>query len=307
MKEKSAETGPHAEAIADELTRLCDELRIVNDTLAEIRQDIAWGIRNGRVVLSLADVSQDQHEADATVDGTLVELAIQLCMRLRAMRDDLTQVMEAGRPTPPEFSPGDDVVFELEGEEYVGEIMTIDAGGDALVHVPSHNEYVHVPPDLLSRHTPSAMANTVESPAEIEPENSDRELTAERLAAHERWCHTVRAPAVECSEGRRTIATAKDDARVEYEVAPLPDGTWAVNWQFGYFCGDQRGCSHPWTVQPSREDCIQHVLTTARTFFSNTEVGGPQQSARREMLKRLSGGLFGFIEPAPITDDAPMT
>ncbi len=46
MKEKSAESGPHAEAIADELTRLCDELHIVNDTLAEIRQDIAWGIRN---------------------------------------------------------------------------------------------------------------------------------------------------------------------------------------------------------------------------------------------------------------------
>ena len=76
-----------------------------------------------------------------------------------------------------------------------------------------------------------------------------------RRAEFEQWCREVRDPAIEHSEGRRTICTARDEARLEYEIAPLPGGGWAVNWQYG-FLGNQGGASHAWTKLASRDECL---------------------------------------------------
>lgn len=125
---------------------------------------------------------------------------------------------------------------------------------------------------------------------------------AARQAQHEQWCREVRDPAIEHSEGRRTITTAKDEARLEYEIAPLPGGGWAVNWQYGYAGGSKGGTSHPWVQLASREECLNRVVTAAKEFFAVRPFDHSQHAAHREMQRRLSGGLFGFIEPEPVRD-----
>ncbi len=123
---------------------------------------------------------------------------------------------------------------------------------------------------------------------------------AARKADHETWCREVRDPAIEHSEGRRTIRTARDEARFEYEIAPLSHGKWAVNWQYGFLCGSRDGSSHPWTQFGTRDECIQQSLMYARQFFTAPATDVVQQNPRREMQRLLGAGLFGFIEPEPI-------
>ena len=146
------------------------------------------------------------------------------------------------------------------------------------------------------------------SPARHKPKPSsplDDDSPAARQAQHETWCREVRDPAIEHSEGRRTITTAKDEARLEYEIAPLPGGGWAVNWQYGFRGGSQGGTSHPWVQLATREECLNRVVAAAKEFFAVRPFDHSQQAAHREMQRRLSGGLFGFIEPEPVRDHPP--
>jgi hypothetical protein len=122
-----------------------------------------------------------------------------------------------------------------------------------------------------------------------------------RHAAHATWVCTVRDPADIASEGVRRIVVRH--AVAEYEVAPLPDGKWALRYGLEYLSGDCRGRYDPWTAYASREACIAAFLTSAREQFGARLVGvadgvATQEAARTAMLDRLRpGGLFGFIEP----------
>lgn len=143
--------------VAEELHQLVTELGIVNDTLIGIREDIAWGIHNGRVILSLADVSQFAHEPDLTIDGSLVELTIRLCTKLRAVREDVNRIVEQRHsPLPPNRTPavlyevGQAVEFDGDEGEQFGEILEVDEAANAAVVllIPSQ-ERVQVSQDLL--------------------------------------------------------------------------------------------------------------------------------------------------------------
>ena len=149
------------------------------------------------------------------------------------------------------------------------------------------------------------------SKVEIEPQASgleclpqpERDSPAARKADHETWCREVRDPAIEHSEGRRGVRTARDEARFEYEIAPLPHGNWAVNWQYGFLCGNRDGASHPWVTFESREECLRQSLLYARQFFTAPATDAVQQDPRREMQRILGAGLFGFIEPEPVRQE----
>ena len=54
----------------------------------------------------------------------------------------------------------------------------------------------------------------------------------------------VRDPATKASEGVRTIRVR--DAEAEYEMAPLPDGRWAVKVRVAYEKGNCAGIGTPW-------------------------------------------------------------
>ena len=137
------------------------------------------------------------------------------------------------------------------------------------------------------------------------PVSRDDDSQAVRKAKHDQWCREIRDPAIEHSEGRRTITSAKDEARLEYEIAPLPVGGWAVNWQYGFLGGSKGGASHPWVRLATREECLHRVVSAAREFFAGRPFDNSQQAAYREMQRRLGGGLFGFIEPEPVRDRPP--
>lgn len=125
-----------------------------------------------------------------------------------------------------------------------------------------------------------------------------------RRAEFEQWCREVRDPAIEHSEGRRTICTASDEARLEYEIAPLPGGGWAVNWQYG-FLGNRGGASQARTQLASREECLSRAISAAKVFFAVRPDDVSHQAACRDMQCRLTGGLFGLIEPEPVRDRRP--
>ena len=133
--------------------------------------------------------------------------------------------------------------------------------------------------------------------------HSDLDSPAARKADHETWCREVRDLAIEHSEGRRIVSTPRDEARFEYEVAPLPNGKWAVNWQYGFLCGNRDGASHPWVLFESREECMQQSLMYTRKFFTAPATDAVQQDPRREMQRLLGAGLFGFIEPEPVRQE----
>jgi hypothetical protein len=128
-----------------------------------------------------------------------------------------------------------------------------------------------------------------------------------RHAAHETWVQTVRDPADAATEGVRRIMVR--NALAEYEVAPLPDGRWALQYRLEYQTGDCFGHSSPWGAYVSREACVAAFLEAAQEHFRARLIGvangvKTQEVARAEMLDRLRiDGLFGFIEPSVERDE----
>lgn len=123
----------------------------------------------------------------------------------------------------------------------------------------------------------------------------------ERVAEFRSWCETVRDPANAHSEGVRRLESANGRAVAEYEIAPLPDGRFAVRVRCEYRSGTMSGMSSPWTAMESREDCVAYFLQRAQRHFRQEQTGrklaDSQHVARQQMRKLLTGGLFGFIEP----------
>ena len=136
---------------------------------------------------------------------------------------------------------------------------------------------------------------------------------AERRATFQLWMETVRDPAQKESEGLREVIVLNRAARASYEIAPLPEGRWAVTVRCEYHCGHCHGAGIPWTDFPSRDDCLEFFLNTARHHFGQLvgcDKSDLQRNAQTEMNRLLKGGLFGFIEPTPsrgYEEQAPRT
>jgi hypothetical protein len=126
----------------------------------------------------------------------------------------------------------------------------------------------------------------------------------ERQATYRRWCDTVRDPAKISTEGLREVEADNVSAVAQYEIAELPSGAWAVRVRCEYRCGNYSGIGTPWTEFPSRDHCIVFFRATARRHFrhDSNHVDSPKQrSAQVSINERLADGLFGFIEPTPLS------
>ncbi len=119
---------------------------------------------------------------------------------------------------------------------------------------------------------------------------------SERVAAFEAWKRDVRDPAGRSTEGVRRVGSRDGKAVAEYEIAPLPDGRWAVRLTCQFRTGDCSGIGIPWSDFATREECVALFLSFARQHF--THETGPA-SVRTEMRERLRETLYGFEEPAP--------
>ena len=134
---------------------------------------------------------------------------------------------------------------------------------------------------------------------ELMPET---DTLAERRATFQLWMETVRDPARRASEGVRELIVLNRAATARYEIAPLPEGRWAITVGCEYHCGHCHGGGVPWTEFPSRDECIELFLNTARHHFGQPigfDGSDLQRKAQVEMNRLLTGGLFGFIEPTP--------
>ncbi len=152
----------------------------------------------------------------------------------------------------------------------------------------------------------NAPDETKESPVEEPVANLIANNTKDRIDEHEEWIKNVRDPAQRNSEGVRRLQSGDGKATAEYEVAPLPDGRWAMQISLAYHCGDMEGVSVPWTEYESRESCIDQFESRAKRFFRKPiDDGGneAQQLARKEMLKHFEGSLFGFVEPDVVHEE----
>lgn len=78
--------------------RLNDELQGIGDTLDEIREQLSWGLRNGRVILSLAELEGLQHVADATLGNDAIQLTLRLQMALQIFHADIEAAIARERP-----------------------------------------------------------------------------------------------------------------------------------------------------------------------------------------------------------------
>ena len=225
----------------------------------------------------------------------LAESVDRLSREIQAMRDELDEARaeiawamrtslaeRSGGNMPPLMQPD----LEWEPRPMLGERSLL--GGEA-----GEQELVE-----------SVMRGTSEGDPHSPEPRPQADLPTARRAEFNQWCREVRDPAILHSEGRRTICTARDEARLEYEIAPLPGGGWAVNWQYG-FLGNRGGASQAWTQLASREDCLSRVISAAKAFFAVRPDDASHQAACREMQRRLTGGLFGFIEPEPVRDRPP--
>lgn len=313
------ESNDSIELLTNQLTRLNDELSTIRNVLDEIREQITWGLHNGRVFLSLVDPDERDLHADAEIEDQTVELAIRLQSSLTTVANDIAvavleqrtrqaelsqdeeipsepvavndaqvQLSQADieKVTPqkkeepaqpiPQFSIKDLVQFELEGATYLGEIVSISSDLEAIVSVEESTDFVHISLDEL---------------AKVNPTEFD---------GHDRWINEVRDPANDTSEGRRIVSSKNGHARLEYQIAPLPDDNWAVSLQYGFYCGDHTGHANPWKKYSSREDCLQAVVFAGKEFFTKQRSDANQTRARLEILDQLGSGLFGFKEPNPV-------
>lgn len=123
-----------------------------------------------------------------------------------------------------------------------------------------------------------------------------------RLAEFNRWVAEVRDPAKQNTEGVREIRVK--GAAAEYEVAPLPDGRWAVHWCLQYTSGDCSGQALQWTALETRETCLETFRERAVRHFAAEPLLDQQQKARLAMLEKLAGGLFGLIVDVEAVEEA---
>ncbi|MCA9112862.1 MAG: hypothetical protein KDA52_23115, partial [Planctomycetaceae bacterium] len=207
-----------------------------------------------------------------------------------------TQIMDQHDETlshPQQPAVGDRVRLNLHGHKLEGEINDIHRMMETadVVLTPSMEtvtiDWSELIPVESSRDDSGSVLQETLEPLE------------DRWAEHEQWCREVRDPALANSEGVRTIEPANKRAEVQYEIAPLPDGRWAVWWSHRFHFGTLTGASHPWTACATRQACLDLVLKTSRAMFATPTINKLQIPVAREMLHLLGDGLFGFVEPEP--------
>lgn len=326
-----------SQQLAESVDRLTDELRSLGNVLESIREDVSWVTRNGLPVQPIEHVHITRMAVDPSAANWNERLLVERTMihppgQLSAQGSpDIERIVEELRTTvetltqehlEPVLTALDEVrdalltAIHRTKQESREESLSDkgDEAQDVMLPAGDHNAALQhtaipdIPAVVLSETEDpdeadlSIVPNRPEDETEAHDSNDD-DSRETRLAQHEQWCREVRDPAVEHSEGRRTIATANDGARVEYSIAQLPVGNWAVHWRYGYQCGTSEGVGNPWTTFPTRPECLQKVLQTARRFFSNQTIEAVQQVPRREMLRLLRGGLFDFSEPDPVLTD----
>lgn len=97
-----------------------------------------------------------------------------------------------------------------------------------------------------------------------ESQLSTSETENETLVKFQEWAKNVRDPANQTTEGIRRLITANQKATAEYEIAPLPDGRFAVRWRLAYHSGNMSGHGSPWSALPNRQTCVDAFLTAAQ-------------------------------------------
>ena len=130
---------------------------------------------------------------------------------------------------------------------------------------------------------------------------------AERIEEFNVWVRSVRDPATAAAEGVRRLTSRNGKAIAQYNIAPLPDGSWAVRTRCEYRCGNFSGVGSPWSQFATRQECVDYFLNKARRHFSRPIRGSmaceSQKTASSQMLNQFNEpGLFGFIEPEPCDD-----
>lgn len=238
----------------------------------------------GEIVEMIHDRPGQQAEIitlDDAKNSALVELVdpkVQKLVSQDSIRKVTPQRKEESAENLNVFRNHDTVRFELDGEDWQGEIVTLTDDDEAIVSLPEQSDYVHIPIELLTK------------------------VTQTELTEHERWFEEVRNPAEEKSEGRRLVASSGGHAKFEYSIAQLSESRWAVSWQLGFHCGDHLGHAIPWKECSSREECLQTMLSAVMEFFSKQRDDTNQTRSRLEILDRLGSGLFGFQEPKPVPE-----
>ena len=329
-----------SQQLAESVDRLTDELRSLGTVLESIREDVSWVTRNGLPVQPVEHVhvkrmARDPCAADSNerldVERTMIHPPGQLSalgsLDIERIAEELRTAVEtlAQEHLEPVLTALDEVrgallraiqakkreagVEPLSGDsEDAQDVLILTGELDAAETHAAISDGPVVALPAAANPDETVLRTVANDPTNDETQahdSGDDDSSEARLAQYEQWCREVRDPAVEHSEGRRTIATANDSdsARVEYAIAQLPVGNWAVHWRYGYQCGNSEGVGNSWTTFPTRPECIQKVLLTARQFFSNQTSDAVQQLPRREMLRLLRGGLFEFSEPDPVLTD----
>ncbi len=278
-------------------------------TLFEIGDAVEFELDGEVWFGEIAELDDAENAALVQLVPSFEEVDIPQDLLTRVEPDELSrraelweQIMDADHEASPGLvcpSVGDRVRLNLHGHELEGEVNTVQRGLRTVevVLTPSMETLTVEWSDLLP-------AGSQTGPSSSALQDTIEPLSA-RMAEHERWCHEVRDPARLHSEGQRVIRPANAKAVVEYEIAPLPNGDWAVTWRHSFRCGNSRGAGHPWTTRPTRDDCIKLVLNTSRKMFSANSLDKVQVPVAREMLHLLGEGLFGFHEPEPIVEFDP--
>lgn len=128
-----APTKPSASAeleIATALDRVRDEVAVLRNILDEIRSDLQWAVRNGRVVVQVeaSEIAPPNSEARPSIELTL-------------------------------FNEGDAVELEIGGEPALGEIIEVDDGRNvAHVSLIPSGQTVSVRQDELQKVEPDSLA-----------------------------------------------------------------------------------------------------------------------------------------------------
>ena len=322
------------DALTDSVDRLTGELRVLRQVLDEVREDFAWVTHNGLQVTPVEYTCVKRMALDPCAEDWGEKLVVERStydprtatpldsQSLDRVVEDLERTFEAVAQGQLEVvlvaldgvraellkairKPGRETGWEPRGStsEAVPDISILTGKHQPPAPKASRRKVPASKAEEPKNRNESLSKEVTASPAKHEakpPAPRDDDSPAARQAQHETWCREVRDPAIEHSEGRRTIRTARDEARLEYEIAPLPGGGWAVNWQYGFRGDSQGGASHPWARLASREECLNRVISAAKEFFAVRPFDHSQHAAHREMQRRLSGGLFGFIEPESV-------
>jgi len=112
------------------------------------------------------------------------------------------------------------------------------------------------------------------------------------------WVEKVRDPAAKASEGKRVLRAGKD-AEASYEIAPLPDGRWALKVRYAFHSGDCNTASTPWCAFESRAACLAYFLEEARHHFRDDQlILHAQQKKAQQRMAALLDSILVFVEPA---------